>query len=173
MTSPSNDSSNPFALVMNVIAWLILIGMLLIYFSYEEDKRANPNQNPEGYLENGRNTLVLKENRNHHFVVTGKVNGHKVTLLLDTGATRVTVPADMAKKLGLIRGERGAVTTANGEAINYDTQIATLQLGNIILYDVEAGISPGMNGMGEVLLGMSALSQLEFTQRDGKLILTQ
>ncbi|MBN0322036.1 TIGR02281 family clan AA aspartic protease, partial [Pseudomonas aeruginosa] len=33
-------------------------------------------------------------------------------------------------------------------------------------------IAPGMDG-DEVLLGMSALKQLEFTQRDGTLVLRQ
>jgi aspartyl protease family protein len=37
---------------------------------------------------------------------------------------------------------------------------------------VAALIAPGMGG-DEVLLGMSALKQLEFTQRDGSLMLRQ
>ncbi|WP_346427727.1 retropepsin-like aspartic protease family protein, partial [Pseudomonas aeruginosa] len=47
-----------------------------------------------------------------------------------------------------------------------------LQLGDIRLSGVAALIAPGMDG-DEVLLGMSALKQLEFTQRDGTLVLRQ
>ena len=48
----------------------------------------------------------------------------------------------------------------------------SLQLGDIQLQQVAAIIVPNMPG-GQVLLGMSALKQLEFTQRDGTLVLRQ
>ena len=47
-----------------------------------------------------------------------------------------------------------------------------LQLGDIQLREVAALITPGMEGH-EVLLGMSALKQLEFTQKGGTLVLRQ
>jgi len=55
----------------------------------------------------------------------------------------------------------------------YSTRIDRLEMGNIVLLNVAADINPGMNGMNGLLLGMSALSQIEFTQRDGQLFLTQ
>ncbi len=45
-------------------------------------------------------------------------------------------------------------------------------MGNIELRDVPAGIAPGM-GMDQVLLGMSFLKHIEFTQRGDTLILRQ
>ncbi|MGH8406527.1 MAG: retroviral-like aspartic protease family protein, partial [Pseudomonas sp.] len=47
-----------------------------------------------------------------------------------------------------------------------------LQLGDIVLRDVRAIVVPGL-GDEQVLLGMSALKQLEFTQRSGTLLLRQ
>ena len=47
-----------------------------------------------------------------------------------------------------------------------------VNLGQATAADVRALIAPGMHGE-EVLLGMSALKQLEFTQRDGTLLLRQ
>ncbi|MFO5701857.1 hypothetical protein ACLBSN_32330, partial [Klebsiella pneumoniae] len=47
-----------------------------------------------------------------------------------------------------------------------------LPLGDSRLPGVAALIAPGTVG-DEVLLGMSALKQLEFTQRDGTLVLRQ
>jgi aspartyl protease family protein len=44
-------------------------------------------------------------------------------------------------------------------------------LGAITLNDVRASILPSMNGTDKVLLGMSFLKQLEFTQRGGQLTL--
>ena len=45
-------------------------------------------------------------------------------------------------------------------------------MGDIELRDVQAGIAPGM-GIEEVLLGMSFLKHIEFTQRGNTLILRQ
>jgi aspartyl protease family protein len=62
------------------------------------------------------------------------------------------------------------VNTANGRATGYRTRLDELTLGEIRLHNVRALITSGMDG-DEVLLGMSALKQLEFTQRAGTLVL--
>jgi aspartyl protease family protein len=95
-----------------------------------------------------------------------------VTFLLDTGATQVAVPVELAQRIGLKPGASVVINTANGRANAHRTQLQRLQLGDIVLTDVPALIAPGMDG-DEVLLGMSALKQLEFTQRDGNLLLRQ
>ena len=61
-------------------------------------------------------------------------------------------------------------STANGRVKITLTEIATLTLGGITLQNVAANINPGMQGE-QILLGMSALKQLEFTQRGETLIL--
>ena len=117
-SGPNNNktaSSRSMGLGMTVIAWLILLAMLVVYFTGEEQRQANPNQNPDMQSIDGRQTLVLQANRQNHFVVTGKVNGSKATLLLDTGATRVAVPEDMAQSLGLVKGRPSYAQTANGQ----------------------------------------------------------
>lgn len=173
-TDPSNNNpTRSMGLGMTVIAWVILLGMLVVYFTGEEKRQANPNQQPNTEIIDGQQTLVLQANRQNHFVVTGKVNGSKAMLLLDTGATRVAVPEDMAQALGLVKGRPGYAQTANGQVRTYSTRIDRLEMGNIVLLNVAADINPGMNGMNGLLLGMSALSQIEFTQRDGQLFLTQ
>ncbi len=48
----------------------------------------------------------------------------------------------------------------------------SLRLGDIELRDVAALIAPAMDG-DDVLLGMSALKQLEFSQKGGTLVLRQ
>ncbi|NNL57236.1 MAG: TIGR02281 family clan AA aspartic protease [Pseudomonadales bacterium] len=158
---------------MFVAAWILLLGMLVYYFTGEERRQFNPNQQPELLDIQGKTTLLLKANRRNHFVMTGQINGVDATLMLDTGATNVAIPARMAKRLQLKRGEPGIAMTANGPVKVYSTRIGKLQLGDIVLYDVPADLNPGMDGSNEILLGMSALSQVEFSQRDGVLLLSQ
>ena len=171
--STNSNPARSMGLGMTVIAWVILLAMLVVYFTGEEKRQANPNQQPNTQLIERRQTLVLQANRQNHFVVTGKVNGSKAMLLLDTGATRVAVPEDMADALGLVKGRPGYAQTANGQVRTYSTRIDRLEMGDIVLLNVAADINPGMNGMNGLLLGMSALSQIEFTQRDGQLFLSQ
>ena len=53
-----------------------------------------------------------------------------------------------------------------------DVRIVRLRQGDIALRDVRASITPGLL-MDEVLLGMSFLKHIEFTQRGDTLILRQ
>ncbi len=93
--------------------------------------------------------------------------------MLDTGATDVAIPADLAKRLKLEEGFGVTLSTANGLSQGYRTKkIDRLQLGDIVLRDVRALVAPGLHG-DQVLLGMSALNKLEFTQRGGTMLLRQ
>tara|TARA_B100000767_G_C19701541_1_gene508645 strand:- start:317 stop:847 length:531 start_codon:yes stop_codon:yes gene_type:complete len=169
---PHHEAS-AIGLAMTVVAWLLLLGMLALYFQDVLITHVNPNRNPEMVQIDDRSSLVLNANRQQHFVLTGKVNGVDTALLIDTGATRVAVPADIAHSLHLRPGKKGLSYTANGPVETYQTTIAMLELGEITLTNVDAEINPGMNGIGKILLGMSALSQIEFSQRNGQLILRQ
>ena len=82
------------------------------------------------------------------------------------------MPAALAERLRLPSGAPVQIHTANGQATAHRTRLERLQVGDILLQDVAALIAPGMLS-DEVLLGMSALKQLEFTQRDGTLVLRQ
>ena len=92
--------------------------------------------------------------------------------MLDTGATDVAIPAEIALDANLVSGLAQQASTANGVVTVYSTRINKLTLGNIVLYNIEASITPSMLG-GIILLGMSALQQIEFTQRGATLTLRQ
>jgi len=148
------------------------MGMLTMFFNQKEQQWHNPNQTPVAQeQQDGPREVILQRNRQGHYVTSGQINGREVTMLLDTGATEVVIPAHLESKLRLKRGFAGFANTANGQIKVYSTRIKRLQIGNIILYDVPASINPHMTG--DLLLGMSALKQVEFSQRDGTLTLRQ
>lgn len=154
---------------MFLFAWAALFFLLVSYFNEQEKDKHNPNRSATITTINGQDYLELQANRQNHFLSLGEINGQQVTFLLDTGATNTVVPADLADALWLEKGKAATAMTANGPVRVYRTMIDRLQLGPFTLYDVPAEINPGMNQMNEILLGMSALSQLEFTQRNGVL----
>lgn len=154
------------------IFWIILLGALVMFFGNWQEKQYNPNQHVKSSSNEQSRTITLKRNRAGHYVASGAINDKPTVFLLDTGATDVAVPEDLAKQMGLIRGQAISVMTANGIARAYQTEIRSLKLGNITLHNVRAAITPGMQGL-EVLLGMSALKQLDFNQSGDILTLTQ
>lgn len=157
---------------MLILAWLVALGLLTLFFRNWEEQRHNPNQDPTSYSSNGVREVILEGNRRHHYVANGKINGQPVTFLLDTGATDVVIPAKLASKLKLQQGPSGYAQTANGVIEVFSTRLNSLELGNIHLTNVRASINPAMQDQA-ILLGMSALKQVEFTQRNGQLILRQ
>jgi len=153
---------------MLAVAWLLVFAGIYWYFDDWYQQQHNPN--PQSVLENQAGEVVLKRNRAGHYVADGSINGHKVTFLLDTGATQVALSTSLARQLDLAAGARVQVQTANGPAIGYQSKLNSVRLGSIEVRNVSALITDGMEG-NNVLLGMSFLKQLEFTQRGDSLIL--
>jgi aspartyl protease family protein len=157
---------------MLILAWAAGLLLAAYWFSGVEQRQRNPNQQPVSSQLDRAVEVRLEANRQGHYLVRGQINQRSVTLLVDTGASFVAVPAELADELKLERGRRFMVDTANGTAEGYATSLDSLRIGDIVLHDVEAGIVPGMAGE-EVLLGMSALRQLDFRSQGGDLLLRQ
>ncbi|MDG9756890.1 TIGR02281 family clan AA aspartic protease [Pseudomonas sediminis] len=158
--------------VMWVLFWGAGLLLATHFFGGWEDRQRNPNQTPQSVHGEGFVEVSLASSRQGHYVVNGQIDGQDVTFLLDTGATQVAIPSQVARDLGLQAGAPVQIRTANGLATAHRTRLERLQLGDIVLHDVSALIAPGMDG-DEILLGMSALKQLEFSQKGGTLVLRQ
>lgn len=169
MTS-TDSQHNGAAKWMLILAWTSAFALLIYVFSDLLEQQINPNSQPVSETAGGQITVQLAQNKQGHYVVTGAINDIPVVFLVDTGATDVAIPANLAAELGLVKGRPGLANTANGTVTVYDTRVNKLSIGQITLYNVDANINPGMQS-GHILLGMSALKQLEFTQRDNTLIL--
>lgn len=58
--------------------------------------------------------LVLKQQSNGHYFVDGSINGKPLTFVVDTGASVVSLPRDMAYMANMSCLEQVLVQTANG-----------------------------------------------------------
>ena len=155
-------------LIMLAIAWVILFAGAYWYFEARLTHIANPNRAEVLALQHGE--VRLQRNPQGHYLAQGEINGQRVTFLVDTGATRVALSPGLAQKLGLARGTVVTVQTANGPTNAYQTSLKTVRLGSIEVHDVAALITTGLDD-DTVLLGMSFLKQMEFTQRGSELTL--
>lgn len=150
------------------LASLALLGVLWAGFDAYLERAYAPNRTLA--VQPGQRELVLQRNRAGHYVVPGTINGQPVSFLVDTRATQVSVPAHLAPVLGLVPGAPVQVMTANGPVTVRATRIDELAFGPFRLRGVAGHLNPGYRG-DEILLGMSALRHLEFTQRGNTLIL--
>lgn len=168
-----DDSTNKIGRTFVWLAWIIAIALLMFVFQGVLDDQYNPNSQPHVSLNSaGQAEVVLQQNRQGHYVTKGTINELPVTFLLDTGATQVSIPASVADKLQLDSYDSYPVQTANGTVTVYRTKIDQLSIGNIFLYNVAAHINPAMKS-DEILLGMSALKKVEFSQRGKQLTLRE
>lgn len=157
---------------MVILGWILVLGLLSMYFSRYLDKQNNPNQDMEFSQTGVNNEIELQRNRYGHYVADGKINGKPVVFMLDTGATDISIPEKVAQRLRLKAGMKFYVDTANGEIGVYGTQLNSVSLGPIELHNVNANINPYFDGE-EILLGMSFLKHLHFSQNGDKLLIRQ
>ncbi len=158
---------------MITVGWIAAMALLFLFFEDHLEKIYNPNTAPvTETLEDGGARVVLIRNRYGHYVASGRINGHPVDFLVDTGASDVNVPASVAKRLALTRGAPFYARTANGTITVYRTRLDSVQLGGIRLEDLNGSINPNMEG-DSVLLGMEFLKRLDFSQSGRELTLTR
>ncbi|GAB1267654.1 hypothetical protein NBRC116493_09070 [Aurantivibrio infirmus] len=128
-------------------------------------------QTPKIQMNNeGAQVTLIDGNERGHFVFIGTINQVPVKFFYDTGATDIAIPQSVANYLRLKEGRRTNFHTANGMGYGFDTTLDTVAIGHIELSNIDATITPGMDG-DEILLGMSFLKHLDIRQSDGKLFL--
>jgi clan AA aspartic protease (TIGR02281 family) len=123
-------------------------------------------------------TLSTTRSGNHHIVqviIQGPSRiGMEASLLVDTGASLVVLPASMLPKLGFSSGqlESQEIQTANGPLYAKIGQLSSLQIGPAIMQGINAAFIEdsllGPNG----LLGMNVLGQYLVTIDDQQNLIT-
>ncbi len=151
------------------LIWILLLGVTTVLFNGVLDDINNPNKTLTVTTnEFGNKEVVLERNRYGHYIASGNINDQSVEFLLDTGATLVAIPEHIAAQLHLKKGQAFQSQTANGNSQSYATTIDKLTLGDIVMTNVPASISSGME-FDEILLGMSFLKHLHLSQQGKQL----
>ncbi len=117
------------------------------------------------------NKVVLTAGSGGHFVTQGQINGHSVPLVVDTGASMVSLSVAEAERVGLNykTGQPVQMSTANGVIPGWRLQLASVKVGDVVVYGVDAIVSSG--SMPYVLLGNSFLTRFQMTRTNDQMVL--
>lgn len=146
------------------VIWIALATILF----YLADSALNPNKL---HLLGEDRTVVLQRGLDGHYRAEALINGVKVNVMVDTGATGVAISQQVADRLGLQSRTAVRTQTANGESISYMTRLDSIRIGGVEARDVSAMIAPGLGG--DVLLGMSFLGRMDVRLYQGTMTIRQ
>lgn len=120
------------------------------------------------------NTETLFADRSGHFATDATIDGHRIRMLVDTGATTCAFTYEDAERSGLRVSEsefRLPVQTANGTVYAARVRVPSMRVGNIVVQGVDGMVMP-RGRLSTSLLGMSFLKRLtEFSMNGGRLTL--
>ncbi|WP_395946578.1 TIGR02281 family clan AA aspartic protease [Caedibacter taeniospiralis] len=155
-----------------IYAFWVIVFVLVTYFAHSYLENKQQIELTPDTSQSNRERIVTLHAYNHHYLSYGSINDIQVKFLVDTGASSVSIPEKIAKKIGLKKGLGYTVSTANGDITVYQTWLDHLTIGNIKLKNIHASINPKSDD-DFILLGMSALKQLEMIQKSNTLTLKQ
>jgi aspartyl protease family protein len=157
--------------LMIIAGWLLLVGLIWWVMDGQLQRQSNPNAGLAEVADARGEVVrevVLQRGRDGHYRAPGRIDGHPVDFLVDTGATEVAIPQALAGAIGLRAGRAFQAQTANGPALAYATRLASVSLGGLEARDVAGTIIANL-GSEEVLLGMSFLSRFDIAISDGEM----
>jgi len=123
----------------------------------------------------GRKARIKMDNRGH-FYTEARMNGRKIPVLVDTGATSVAINETTARKMGIRLSDsdfKYDVNTANGRTKAASITIKRIEIGRVRVNNVRAMVLDDRS-LSSTLLGMSFLGELKsFGVKNRQLLLEQ
>ena len=163
----------------SVALWALIGALFVAGYAYrfefaEVADRVMGELSPAAARVGSEGEVVVRRRYGGEFVVPARINGHKLDMVFDTGASSVVLTAEDAALAGLSFGPDDyevGVTTANGATTAAPARLDRIVVGGIAVRGVRALVArPG--ALQQSLLGMSFLERLKsFTVKNGKLVL--
>ena len=114
--------------------------------------------------------VTLEADGRGHYTTEAQINGHSITVMVDTGATSVAVRNEDLIRLGMrpmMPSEYTVpISTANGTVHAARVILAEIRIGSVRVKNVEALVMPD-KALGTNLLGMSFIRRLSSVDMAG------
>lgn len=140
--------------------WLVLGAIVFVGYEWRRHESLKASFSAAGGV------VEIKRADDGHYHWPGTINGTSVDFLVDTGASGVAIPGELADRLGLVAEGTVRSSTAGGSVdgrvvradLTLDGGVRAERLRMVALPRLEAP-----------LLGMDVLGRLHWQQRDGAL----
>ena len=155
------------------LLWVVVGLALIVGYSYRFElsgivERVRAELMPGTAISRGRNVEIARTNTGD-FAITAQINGARVPMVLDTGASSVVLTRDDAKAAGLpleVLNYTVSIDTANGRTRAAPVTLDRIAIGGLVERSVEALVAqPGQ--LHTSLLGMSFLNRLQSWEVSG------
>ncbi|CAG7857743.1 hypothetical protein MCAMS1_02680 [biofilm metagenome] len=110
--------------------------------------------------------LTLKQNGSGHFTTDGSVDGKSLNFVVDTGASLVALPEELAKSADINCDNKIDMATANGNTGGCTAKVKELKFGPYLIKDVAVVLMPSLS---QPLLGMNVLQMFKVAQDKGEM----
>lgn len=112
------------------------------------------------------NTLIIQRSPDGHFWANVAINGHRLRMLIDTGATTSAISIDTARAARVEVNDPFGVmlNTANGPMIARRATASAFDVGPIHAQDIDLSVAPSF---GTGMIGMNFLSRLKSWRVEG------
>jgi aspartyl protease family protein len=149
------------------LLWVAVALLLLVGYSYRFELRGVADrvlaELIPGYVITHGRSVELARASSGDFDVTAQVNGARVAMILDTGASSVVLTREDAKAAGLpleVLAYTANIDTANGRTHAAPVTLDRIAIGGLVERSVDALVAqPGQ--LRTSLLGMSFLNRLQ------------
>ncbi len=168
----------PAIVARNIAIWIGLVGVLALGYAYRTElagvgQRLRAELFPDQAIATSAHSMVIAQDADGQFSITGAVNGAPVRFIIDTGASDVVLSPDDARRIGL---DLNALkfdhpySTANGVGSGADYKAQSVRAGAVQFANLDVSINRAP--MNASLLGMTFLKRLDsFEVKDGKMTL--
>jgi len=156
------------ALLWVVVGLVLVIGYTYRFELHDVADRVLAELMPGHVITHGRTVEIARANAGD-FAISAQINGARVAMVLDTGASSVVLTRDDAKAAGLpleVLNYTVNIETANGRTRAAPVTLDRIAIGGLVERSVEALVTqPGQ--LRTSLLGMSFLNRLQSWQVSG------
>jgi aspartyl protease family protein len=155
------------------LVWVVVVLVLVGGYSYRYELSAMGDRVlaelvPGHVISNGRTVAVARTSAGD-FAIIASINGARVAMVLDTGASSVVLTRNDAKAAGLpieVLNYTVDIDTANGRTRAAPVTLDSVAIGSLVEHSVDALVAqPGQ--LKTSLLGMSFLNRLQSWEVSG------
>lgn len=166
---------------VNLAVWVGIFGVVLVGYAFRDDlsgvaSRVFGELVPgNAVVDREAGTATFRRGRGGHFEVVASVNGARLPMIFDTGATAVVLTRDHAEAAGIDTDSLRydiPVATANGTGRAAGVRLASIEVGGIVRNNVRAFVAEA-GALDTSLLGMTYLETLQgYAVSSNALVLT-